>query len=209
MSGKNHYGRSSFTINRDNDEVIKNPRHPDWIDEFASNLEKSAVKSKKDDYALFDQISHIMSGKSKYSTVEEAVEDLKRRTGLTSYLEKVKSASVIVENIQAFKDAPELKIFIDNYVSDNPGTTPEAVVHNALNIKTIKERLPLGDDLDDDVKKYINDKLIEEQAQHKSPKSEDMNLGKNDNSVNDQLQVDDPFSACEPARKTARMKIGR
>lgn len=208
MSNK-YYNRSSFTVSRDNDDVIPSSKQSDWMTDFANALEKSAVKSKREDYALFDQITNILGNKSKYSTVDEAVEDLKKRTGLSAYLDQIKSASVAADQIQAFKDVPELKTFIDNYVSDKPGTTPEAVVHNALNIKSIKEKLPHGDDVSDDVKKYINNKLIEMKQQDGTNNSEDMHLGKSDMSVNDSLAKDDPFSLCEPARKTARMKIGR
>lgn len=61
-----------------------------WLKEFEKNLEKSAVQPRTQE-SLFDQINSVMNGaKSKHKSVAAAVEDMKERSGLTAYLNKVK-----------------------------------------------------------------------------------------------------------------------
>lgn len=60
-----------------------------WFNQFEKNLEKAAVQP-VDHKSIFDQINSVMrNSKSKFSTVEAAVEDMKERSGLKAYLDKV------------------------------------------------------------------------------------------------------------------------
>src|ERR1700743_1705809 len=160
-----YYGRSLSNISRDTSSTDSGDREPSWFSDYVKNLEKEAVKSKKEDYALFDQINSILGNKSKYSSVEEAVLDMQRRTGLLGLLNQKKQAQALNESkhqdSEFFSKIPELKIFIDNYVEDRPGTAVDAVIHDLLKIKSIKEKLPDGDDVPEEIKRYINDKISE------------------------------------------------
>src|SRR5271166_2031273 len=111
MSPK-YYGRAPSSISRDTSSTDSGDREPSWFSDYVSNLEKAGVKSKKDDYSLFDQINNILGNKSKYSSVEEAVLDMQRRTGLLELIKQTKSAQAQ----DTLKNIPQLKIFVDNYV---------------------------------------------------------------------------------------------
>ncbi len=75
-------------VTRQSYDVEKSPVMPSWLKDFANTLEKSAVEPMRNEPTIYDQISSIMGGtsKSKYPTVEAAVEDLKKRTGLAQLL---------------------------------------------------------------------------------------------------------------------------
>lgn len=200
-----YHGRSPSHISRDTGSVETGEREPSWFGEFVNNLEKSGVKSKKEDLALFDQINNILGNKSKYSSVEEAVLDMQRRTGLLDLLAQKKESGAAVQkkhaNLQIFTQIPLLKTFIDNYIDDRPGTSVDAVVHDLLKIKSIKEKLPEGDDVSDDIRRYINDKITETNMQRPPSGEDNLQLGKLDLSTDDNVSSDnDPFAGCMPAK---------
>lgn len=64
-----------------------------WLKNLSNALEKEAVQPRRVDQNLFEQINSIMNNKSKYTSVEAAVEDMKSRSGLTAYLDKIKQSS--------------------------------------------------------------------------------------------------------------------
>src|SRR5271169_374332 len=107
MSQK-YYGRASSNISRDTSSVETSGREPSWFADYVKNLEKEAVKSKRDDYSLYDQINGILGNKSKYSSVEEAVLDMQRRTGLLDLLNQKKQA-----NIETQKKHADLKVLTE------------------------------------------------------------------------------------------------
>jgi len=75
------------TINRQSDTAFSEDR---WLQAFEDKLQKGAVQSRHD-VSLFDQISSIMNGaKPKYTSVQNAVDDMMARSGLKSYQESVK-----------------------------------------------------------------------------------------------------------------------
>jgi hypothetical protein len=178
---------------REHETVISKPS---WLDQYAQameNLEKSSVKSRQEDQSLYDQISAIIGNKSKFSTVEECVEDLKHRSGLTAFL-AAKQAS---DNSETFQKSPVLKNFIDNYIDAHPGSSVESVIQAALKIPQIVEVLPLPDDVPDDVKQYINHKLGEVDLGNTN--NEDAHLGKVDLQIDNQITQDNaPLNSLIP-----------
>jgi hypothetical protein len=203
MSQK-YYGRAPSTISRDTSSTESAGREPSWFSDFVNNFEKEAVKSKKDDYSLFDQINNILGNKSKYSSVEEAVLDMQRRTGLLGLLTQRKQAQVETDqkhqNSKLLNEIPSLKTYIDNYVEDRPGTSVDAVVHDLLKVRSIKEKLPEGDDVPEEIRRYINDKITEINMQRPSTGEEDLELGKIDLDTDENTASDnDPFGGCTPA----------
>jgi hypothetical protein len=194
--------RQSNYISRDITAYDSGDREPSWFADYVKNLEKAAVRSKKDDIALFDQINSILGNKSKYSNVEEAVLDMQRRTGLLDLVNKRKAAQAIIskkyENSKLLNEIPNLKTFIDNYIESRPGTSVDAVAHDLLRDPAIKDKLPQGDDIPDEIRRYINDKLLENDLMHPS-EEENFQLGKVDVSTDDNTSSDnDPFSGCQP-----------
>lgn len=165
---------------------------PSWYDEFVSNLEKNSTNSQR---SIYEEISSIMGFKSKHSSVEEAVEDLKERTGLAAFL---KSKQASAQDPDIFQKIPLMKVFIDNFVEDRPGTSIESVIHDLLKIDEIRHQLPEKTDLDDEVKSYINSKLIEKKN-HNLNDSSNSHLGKVDQSMSE-IVLDDPLAICEPSQ---------
>jgi hypothetical protein len=195
-----YFTRNPSVISRDNSSFDRGDRTPSWFNDFANNLEKESAKSKREDYSIFDQMNNILGNKSKYSTVAEAVEDMQRRTGLFDILRKKQASNIEHANIALFKEIPVLKTYIDNYVDDRPGTSVEAVIHDLLKIKTIKEKLPQSDDVPIEVKKYINSKIMEANKNTVKNDSDEMELGKLD-LTQDVDSVDDPLGICMPGGK--------
>src|SRR5258708_1492395 len=84
------YMRYQPAITRNSDENISEDH---WLKQFEKSLQKGAVQPRTQQ-SLFDQINSIMNQKSKYPSVEAAVEDMKERSGLKAYLNKVKISEV-------------------------------------------------------------------------------------------------------------------
>ncbi len=64
-----------------------------WLNQFQNSLLKDAVQPRKQQ-TQFEQINSIInSSKSKYKSVDEAVKDMKERSGLTAYLNKTSKVS--------------------------------------------------------------------------------------------------------------------
>ncbi len=129
------YSRYQSVINRNADEEI-DENH--WLKQFQNKLEREAVQSKSNQ-SVFEQITSIMNSKSKYPSVEAAVEDMKERSGLKAYLENKlsndkklpKTASdennAIHKQIDlpiVIKKYPPIKSTIENYIKDTKGNLP-------------------------------------------------------------------------------------
>lgn len=61
-----------------------------WLREFENKLQKTSVQPRGD--SLYDQINSIMNTKSKYPSVQAAVDDMMHRSGLSTYLDNVKES---------------------------------------------------------------------------------------------------------------------
>ncbi len=186
-------------ITRESYNVEKSDRLPSWMEEFASNLAKTSVESKtKADKSIYDQISSIMgNNKPKYPTVAAAVEDMKERSGMSEFLNKLRSEGQNEsgnnkqanckcgkpehhknKEVQLFEAVPQLKDTVDNYIEDTNGNLPiPAIIEK---IKSIHRNDVVEDsDWDDDqFLNYINDKSIDVKKLHPSQDMQYRNLGK-------------------------------
>jgi hypothetical protein len=135
------YIRHQPAISRQSDEPIDGDH---WLKKFRDQLEKSAVQSREVDSSLFEQINSIMNGKSKYPSVAAAVEDMKDRSGLTAYLDRISKVSVdeevnnkkvasdnnnvIDKKVQVLplviQKCPQIKGTLENYIRDTKGNLP-------------------------------------------------------------------------------------
>ena len=132
--------RNLPAISRQSDEHIEEDH---WLKQFQKSLQKGAVQPRAQEN-LFDQINSIMNGKSKYPTVDAAVQDMKERSGLTAYLDKMSKVSeeeppaakktasdnqaaidkkVEVIPIVVKKHPPVMKT-LENYIRDTKGNLP-------------------------------------------------------------------------------------
>lgn len=113
------------------------PVEDSWLSEFSKHLEKNSVQSRSNYDYLYDQMSSIIRGnKPRYPSVEAAVQDMQERTGLTKYRNQLKAnektnRKVANEEIEMFKQFPDIKQTIDNYIHDTHGNMaiPEIVDH--------------------------------------------------------------------------------
>ncbi len=77
--------RYNSVISKQSDESYSEDH---WLKEFEATLQKTSVQPRGD--STYDQISSIMNTKSKYPSVQAAVDDMMQRSGLSSYLDNVK-----------------------------------------------------------------------------------------------------------------------
>lgn len=179
----------------------------DWMNEFTKNLEKQSVESRsKSSNSIYEQINAIMGGKPKYSSVAQAVEDMKERSGMTSFLNKMQARaneeSVKKKaNAKVFETNPQIKDTVDNYITDTRGNLPiPAVVER---IKGIHHNDVADDSAWDDEEflHYINNKSIEENKKHPNSDNTSSNLGKINNFADDDLDPSnmDAFHSLNPA----------
>lgn len=183
------------TISRDTSYSTEAIPQPSWADEYLAAVEKYSTKSRKEDSALFDQINKILgNSKSKYSSVEEAVLDMQKRTGLFDLINKVASD----QQPELFSKLPSLKHFIDNHIETYPGTSMFAVVDNMIKIPEFKDAIPSGEDVPQDVKNYINAKIGE--LNPHEPDMGDKNLGKTDvETTNEIMKDNNPLNILTPS----------
>lgn len=165
----------------------------------------------------------IMNQKSKHSTVEAAVEDMKSRSGLTSYLDKVKKQAeqdvdndgVGTKNASAdqnqvidkripivIKKCPAIQKTFENCIRDSRGNLP---------IPTIIEKvrsIHQGDvsdakDWDDDkLMLLVSDLNLKEKSKNYSGESNNSNLGGYDSDNNSDIDPanTDAFSGLNPVK---------
>lgn len=157
--------------------------------EFEKQLEKSAVQSKERDHNLFDQINSIIGNKrSKYQTVEAAVEDMKKRSGVTDYLKLLaqkedsgqtkKAQSNDTDEPAIFKKCPAVKTTVENFIKDCFGLLPpQAVIHKVQSIHR-GDGCDDSDFLDPAFEKYVSEKIFEEKSSRPSEKIDTNQLGK-------------------------------
>lgn len=220
-------GRSTLGISRHSDEYISEDH---WFKQFEKKLEKGAVQP-RNPQTLFDQINSIMNGtKARYNSVEDAVEDMKARSGLTAYLERLSTSSeessddnrkVAQNNTETarspendqnqamekkipivFKKCPQASDTLDNYIRDTKGNLPVPAIIDKL--KSIHR----GDV--SDAKDWEDDNLILEvskrnlEAKKTNPESYQnyAHLGTRDTSGESEVDPSnrDAFFALNPAK---------
>jgi hypothetical protein len=136
-----------------------------WLQQFENNLQKGAVQPREPS-SIFDQINSIMNGnnsRSKHTSVDAAVEDMKERSGLTAYLntihaqvsttqaEVTKTAqdSTVNNKVLVFQKCPQASKTLDNIITSSNGNLPvPAIIERLRNIHA--NEVPDEKDWDDD-----------------------------------------------------------
>lgn len=221
MSNNNKYSRHQSIISRNADESIDEDH---WLSQLQKNLQKGAVQSKPAE-SIYDQINSIMNGKSKYPSVDAAVEDMKKRSGLTDYLNKnsgatqnnnAKTAStddnnvidkktpvekVVVISPVVIKKHPSIAKTIENIVESGRGNLSlPSVLDRIMSIH--KSDISDAKDWEDpDLLKYISDKVLTEKQKHIDSTDEN-SLGRADTSMSDDFDQSntDAFFSLTPAK---------
>lgn len=184
--------RSGGKISRDTSYSTYANEEPSWAKDYFEAVEKYSVKSHKEDSALFDQINQILgNSKSKYSSVEEAVLDMQKRTGLYDLLQK-KAAD---ESPSMFDQFPDLKDFIKDKVEAFPGSAVSAIADSILQEPKYKNAIPAGQQVPREIEEYINKIKSEVLNQN----NDDRTNGKIDLDIdNNTLKNNNPLSSLNP-----------
>jgi hypothetical protein len=218
--------RGGIKITRTSGELdtpsVSDSNVPDWMKEFASKAEqmvtteekrqKEAVTvvdhSRERQQSVYHQMHAIMNGKKPlYSSVEEAVTDYQKKTGINDYLEKIQSESQMksaaaqiiakadadsekktlkLESPMVFQSHPQVKGFIKNILDSNSSAPIPAIIHmiaENFEVDGVSE-----EQLDDSaLSQYISHELS---LREKPDNTDYSTMGKQDSSKN---QEDDSF----------------
>ena len=217
------YSRYNSIVSRNSDENVSEDH---WLKQFEKTLQKGAVQSVSKD-SFYDQINAIIGGtKSKYSSVADAVEDMKERSGLMAYLNKVKAAEdniknkIASDNQDAFdkkipiegnpkvllpsviRKCPHVENTLKNFITSTRGNSSLPAIIDK--IKSIhKSDVSNVEDFDsNDFMKYVSELNLKEKTKNPSIYENNHDLGKIDD-LNDS-DVDpsntDAFNSLNPAK---------
>lgn len=190
---------------------------PSWLNDFAASLHKTSVQSADADRSMFDQISEILGGpKSRYATVDEAVQDFQKRTGLAQYLQMCEAEQAEVTKVagigeladmndadgklpKLLEEHPEIQSFIENFVRDRKGFIHGPAVIESIRIIFRNENFS-SDELEDKyLRKYISDRIMDEKSKHEEKAPPVGDLGKLDYSAHSG-EAQDAFAIIMPAK---------
>ena len=217
------YIRHQSVISRHADE---NSDGDYWFSQFQKTLEKGAVQPRSTETSLFDQISNIMNGKSKYPSVSAAVEEMRERSGLIAYLNNMNKTSeneTSPNKISATKTAadqnnavnkkvdltpivikkcPQVKSTLENYIKDTKGNLPiPAIIEKLRSIH--QSDVSEAKDWEDDKLLLLVSKLnLNAKKNNPAVFEQYSNLGMHDNT--DDTDIDpsntDAFHSLTPAK---------
>lgn len=199
--------------NRQQPAVIRESDSSDhWLTQLEKNLERTAVEPRRDK-SLQDQIMSIMnnSEKSKFSSVEDAVQDMRERSGLTAYLEKVKraAASYALKKAQSnttptiFTSAPTVKNTLENFIRETRGnSTVPAIIEKLKEIHRMDIPDP-KDWEDDNLVRYISEMNSKEKQKYPKNEAEYIELGRAPRLQDKDIDAEntDAFHSLMPANK--------
>lgn len=205
--GKN--SRHQGVISRQSDESYSEDH---WLKEFENKLQKTSVQPRGHD--LFDQISSIMNTKSKYPSVQAAVDDMMQRSGLTAYLDNVKTSTEdtsgqskkTAQNNSApdvIREKPSIKTTLENIIKETRGNIPVPAVISRLRALHAADISDEGAWEDEKLIRLVSQYNL--QAKKNNPGSYDNfdNLGQGDHSTVDS-DIDpsntDAFNALMPSK---------
>lgn len=187
----NKYLRHQSVISRYSDSVSD---ENNWLSELQKSLTKDAVQSRKVDDSLFNQINSIINNKSKYPTVDAAVEDMKQRSGLTDYLNKINKTSTnegetvkkIAQNNVSdatptiIKKVPAIKQTIENFIRDTKGNISIPAIVDRIRSIHQNDIADSKDWDDENLLKYISRLNLLEKQKNPSNFENHSNLGTRD-----------------------------
>lgn len=175
-------------------EFESKPSLSPFLNNFAKSQNKqTAVEAARSRNAqsITQQLTAIMTGKSRYATVADAVQDMTERTGLGTYLETVKSAeeskkkvnkqansdSQLPESLNQYDFAEDLVSYIHNNIKNSNGLASSVpqLQHDILDLFG-KRGLSSADVMNDEFEKYLSDCIYEAQR-NLGPAHHNSNIG--------------------------------
>lgn len=211
--------RSSPVISRQSDSEYSEDH---WLRQFENSLQKTSVQPRGE--SIFDQISSIMNSKSKYPSVQAAVDDMMHRSGLSDYLDNVKLSEETLDEKskktaeshkeelreklknsrvpQVIQSKPSIMRTLENIVRESRGNLPVPAIITRLRSLHAQD---IADDSaweDERLVRLVSDCC--EQAKRDNPSTFDKfdQLGRGDHSATDEIDPSnsDAFSALMPAK---------
>ena len=212
------YTRSQPAISKTSDD---GEREDHWLHEFEKSLQKGAVQPAAQQ-SIYDQMYSIMNQKSKYSSVQDAVDDMKSRSGLTSYLDKVKQAdrdenndgvtkSASVEKDQnqvidkripiVIRKCPAIQKTFENCIRDSRGNLPIPIILDKVRGIHQGDVSDAKDWEEDKLMLLVSDLNLKEKSKNYSGSNNGSNLGGYDSDNNSDIDPanTDAFSGLNPA----------
>lgn len=188
-----------------------------WLREFENKLQKTSVQPRGN--SLFDQISTIMNGKSKYPSVQAAVDDMMQRSGLTDYLQTKTSSSneeeaptkpkKIAQKLddsktpEVIKQKPSIRRTLDNIIKETRGNIPVPAVISRLRALHAGDVSDEGAWEDEKLIRLVSNCNLKAKTDNPGVYDSFDNLGAGDHSSTDR-DVDpsntDAFNALMPAK---------
>jgi hypothetical protein len=213
------YSRHQSVVSRQADSNIDEDH---WLNQFQKTLQKGAVQPKSVDSSLFDQINSIMNRKSKYPSVEAAVDDMKERSGLTAYLNKTSTTDKISpvlnkktasDNNQAIdkkidivpiviKKKPVIQKTLENYIKDTRGNLPIPAIIDKLRSIHQNDVSDAKDWEDDKLIRLVSKLNLDAKSNNPTLYENYGNLGVRDQAVDSDIDPSnlDAFHALTPAK---------
>ena len=210
--------RHNSVINRQSDSGYSEDH---WLKQFEQTLERTAVQPRSTE-SLHDQINSIMNSKSKYPSVQAAVDDMMQRSGLTAYLEIEKTSSeekpeqsrkVAQQEPakqqqnnkvpQVIQEKPSIRSTLDNIIKDSRGNMSVPAIISRLHSLHAQDISDVGAWEDERLIRLVSQCNL--QAKKNNPGNFDnfKNLGQGDHSTADS-DIDasntDAFNALMPAK---------
>lgn len=214
----NRYSRHQSVVNRNADENIGEDH---WLKQFQKTLEKGAVQPKTQE-SFFDQINSIMNGsKSKYPSVAAAVEEMKERSGLMAYLNKVKASEEKPENMPkkasdnqqaidkkikmmpiVIKKCPHIKNTLENYIRDTKGNLPVPAIIDKIKSIHQSDVSDAKDWDDDNLIRLVSGMNLKAKQDNPDMFQQDHNLGTRDEMNESEIDPSntDAFNALNPVK---------
>lgn len=212
------YSRYQSVVTRNADEGIGEDH---WLKEFQKKLEKDAVQPKTQE-SFFDQINSIMNGtKSKYPSVAAAVEDMKERSGLMAYLNKVKASDEDKKNLPkkasdqqqvidkkvklqpiVIKKCPHIQNTLENYIRDTKGNLPVPAIIDKIKSIHQSDVSDAKDWDDDDLIRLVSQMNLKAKQDNPGLGQQDHNLGTRDEMNESEIDPSntDAFNALNPVK---------
>jgi hypothetical protein len=194
--------------------ISEESKNDSWLEQVDNNLKRNAVQPRSVDDSLFNQMNSIMNGtKSKHSTVQAAVEDMKERSGYSAFQKKINKLSEDDFNNQVktaqdknktpiiFKKKPEIENTIKTYVKETNGNISVPAIKDHIMSIYRTEKLDPKDWEDPLLLAYLISLNLQEKAKHNN-NSQENNLGKLDKGNNTDIDISnsDAFSALNPVK---------
>jgi hypothetical protein len=171
-------------------EIEPNEKLSPIISQFAKSVIPQTTVDQarsRNAQSFMQQLTSLMTNKPRYATVADAVKDMQERTGLNIHLENIKSAkqkvnkqaseTQIPESLNKYDFVDNIFSYIDNNIK-NHGATTASIPQIQYDLLSVFPKLNPSDVMNDEVAKFINDRIYSEQSQLSPETNAGGNLGK-------------------------------